>query len=59
MNWKKRVEAGVMFSVETAGHFDLESELRIWVSGQPAPIERSLGRDAAARDIIGLLAQKA
>jgi hypothetical protein len=49
----------VMFSIETAGHFDLESELRIWVSGQPAPIERSLGRDAAARDIIGLLAQKA
>jgi hypothetical protein len=49
----------VMFSIETAGHFDMEAELRIWVSGQPAPIERSLGRDAGARDIVALLAQKA
>ena len=48
----------VMFSIETAGHFDLEAELRIWVSGQAAPIERSLGRDAGARDIVALLAQK-
>ncbi|QSX78985.1 PH domain-containing protein [Agrilutibacter solisilvae] len=49
----------VMFSIETAGHFDMESELRIWISGQAAPIERSLGRDAGARDIVALLAQKA
>ena len=49
----------VMFSIETAGHFDMEAELRIWVSGQAAPIERSLGRDAGARDIVALLAQKA
>jgi hypothetical protein len=26
------------FSVETAGHFDLESELKIWISGSPDPI---------------------
>ena len=25
------------FSVETAGHFDLEAELRIWVSGRAEP----------------------
>lgn len=49
----------VMFSVETAGHFDLEAELRIWVSGQPAPIARSLGRNAGAGDIVALLAQQA
>ena len=49
----------VMFSIETAGHFDLESELRIWVSGQPAPIERSLGRDAGAQEIVALLASRA
>lgn len=49
----------VMFSIETAGHFDMEAELRIWVSGQATPIERSLGRDAGARDIVALLAQKA
>ena len=25
------------FSIETAGHFDLEAELRIWVSGRAEP----------------------
>jgi hypothetical protein len=49
----------VMFAIETAGHFDLESELRVWVSGQPAPITRSLGRDSGAQDILALLAQHA
>ena len=49
----------VMFSIETAGHFDLEAELRIWVSGQAAPLTRSLGRDAGAQDIVALLAQNA
>ncbi|SEO76850.1 PH domain-containing protein [Luteibacter sp. UNC138MFCol5.1] len=29
------------FSVETAGHFDLEGELKIWVSGRELPFERS------------------
>ena len=49
----------VMFSIETAGHFDLEAELRIWVSGQPTPLTRSLGRDAGAQEIVALLAQHA
>lgn len=49
----------VMFSVETAGHFDMDAELRIWVSGQPAPIARTLGRSAGAQDIVALLAQNA
>lgn len=47
----------VMFSLETAGHFDLEAELRLWVSGQPNPITRHLGRSAGSEDIIALLAQ--
>ena len=49
----------VMFSIETAGHFDLEAELRIWVSGQASPITHSLGRNAGAQDIVALLAQNA
>lgn len=49
----------VMFSIETAGHFDLEAELRVWVSGQASPIVRSLGRDSGAPDILALLAQHA
>jgi hypothetical protein len=48
-----------MFSVETAGHFDMDSELRIWVSGQSAPIARTLGRDGGVREILALLAQHA
>ncbi|HEY4560129.1 MAG TPA: PH domain-containing protein [Lysobacter sp.] len=47
----------VMYSVETAGHFDLDSDLRIWVSSQPEPITRSLGRGAGVRDIVAILAQ--
>lgn len=49
----------VMFSIETAGHFDMEAELRIWLSGQPAPLARSLGRNAGAHEIVALLAQHA
>jgi hypothetical protein len=49
----------VMFSLETAGHFDLEAELKIWVSGQAAPLEHSLGRNSGAQDIVALLAQHA
>ena len=46
-----------MYSLETAGHFDLEAELKIWVSSQPAPIQHSLGRNSGAQDIVALLAQ--
>ncbi|MHB8912197.1 MAG: PH domain-containing protein [Lysobacter sp.] len=47
----------VMFSLETAGHFDLEAELKVWLSGQAAPIQHSLGRNSGAQDIVALLAQ--
>lgn len=47
----------VMYSVETAGHFDLDSDLSIWVSGQPEPITRAIGRGAGARDLVAVLAQ--
>jgi hypothetical protein len=29
------------YAVETAGHFDLESELKIWVSGSDTPIQET------------------
>lgn len=45
-----------MFSLETAGHFDMEAELKVWISGQAAPIQRSLGRNSGAQDIVALLA---
>jgi len=39
------------FSVETAGSFDMDSELKVWVSGRPDPIERTLKRGA---DVMGI-----
>ena len=33
------------FKIETAGHFDLDAELKIWVSGQEQPIEKELKKD--------------
>ncbi len=33
------------FKVETAGHFDLDAELKIWISGQTEPIEKELKKD--------------
>jgi hypothetical protein len=32
------------FAVETAGHFDLESELKVWISGQPHPVQKTFAR---------------
>ena len=39
------------FAVETAGTFDFDSELKIWVSGRPDPIERTLGRGS---NVLGI-----
>jgi hypothetical protein len=33
------------FSVETAGHFDLDAELKIWISGSPLPIEKRFNKN--------------
>ncbi len=32
------------FSVETAGHFDLDAELKIWVSGLVHPIQKQFNK---------------
>jgi hypothetical protein len=39
------------FAVETAGGFDRDSELKIWLSGSHSPIERQLKK---GMDIIGI-----
>ncbi|MBP2550045.1 hypothetical protein J2858_002978 [Neorhizobium galegae] len=44
------------FAVETAGTFDLDSELKIWVSGSATPIERTLGKGSDVRGIQRALA---
>jgi len=47
------------FSVETAGHFDLEAELSIWVSGTPEPIQRQLSRQISVAELQSVLAEYA
>lgn len=44
------------FSVETAGTFDLDSELKVWVSGTTAPIQKTLKKGADVRGIQRALA---
>nr|WP_246722980.1 PH domain-containing protein [Aliikangiella sp. G2MR2-5] len=39
------------FCVESNGHFDMESELKIWISGQSTPICKDLKRGT---DIVGI-----
>jgi Bacterial PH domain len=47
----------VMFTFENAGHFDIESEMSIWLSGQAEPIRRTFGRGDVAKEILALMAQ--
>ena len=46
------------FSVETAGHLDLDAELKIWVSSEAAPsITRKFTRQVSIYDVQRVLAQ--
>ncbi|TCP29549.1 PH (Pleckstrin Homology) domain-containing protein [Scopulibacillus darangshiensis] len=45
------------FSVETAGHFDLDAELKIWISGASTPaVSKQFKKDNAIYDIQKVLA---
>lgn len=44
------------FSVETAGHFDLEAELKIWISGNPTPVPVQFNRKVSVYEVQALLA---
>ncbi|MDM7861462.1 PH domain-containing protein [Alteromonas sp. ASW11-36] len=35
------------FNVETAGHFDMDAELTIWISGQSNPLKVELNKETA------------
>jgi hypothetical protein len=46
------------FSIETAGHFDLEAELKIWISGEQEPsIRKTFNRQVNIYDVQKVLAQ--
>ena len=44
------------FAVETAGHFDLEAELKIWISGTQDPIQRTFTRGQSILEVQKALA---
>jgi len=47
----------VRFSKESAGTFDLDSEFKIWVRGQEAPIVREFKKDDHVDVVYRLLSQ--
>lgn len=45
------------FVVETAGHFDGDAEMKIWLSGSSMPIEREFKKGSDITGVQKLLAQ--
>ena len=45
------------FSVETSGHFDLDAELKLYISGNPVPIQRRFSKGVHIYPVQALLAQ--
>lgn len=44
------------FSIETAGHFELDADLKIWVSGMPQPLELKFNFRANIYEVQSVLA---
>jgi hypothetical protein len=44
------------FSVETAGSFDLDAELKIWVTGRPEPLEKKFNKQLDIYQLQAVLA---
>jgi hypothetical protein len=45
------------FAVETAGHFDMDAELSIWVSGNPVPVKKTFTKNVDIYQLQAVLAQ--
>jgi hypothetical protein len=44
------------FSIETAGNFDLDAELKIWISGTQMPIEKQFNKSLNIYELQAVLA---
>lgn len=44
------------FSIETAGHLDLESELTIWISSTNDPVKKTFNKNSNVYEIQAVLA---
>lgn len=45
------------FSVETAGHFDLDAELKIWISSSTTPIQKTFTKGVDIYQVQAILTQ--
>lgn len=45
------------FSIETAGHLDLDAELKIWISGNGVPIEKQFNKSLNIYELQSVLAE--
>ena len=45
------------FSIETSGHFDLDAELKIWISGTALPIEKQFNSSLNIYELQSVLAE--
>lgn len=44
------------FSIETAGHFDLDAELKIWLNGDDVPIQKKFNKQLDIYELQAVLA---
>ena len=44
------------FSVETAGTFDLDAELKIWISGKAEPVQKHFNKKLSIYEVQAVLA---
>ena len=44
------------FSIETAGTFDMDAELKIWISGQPMPFQQTFNKKLSIYQVQAVLA---
>lgn len=49
----------VKYSIESAGHFDLDSEVKLWLSGHSAPISLEFRKTKDITDIIQIITKYA
>ncbi|WP_423799456.1 PH domain-containing protein [Neobacillus sp. SAB-20_R2A] len=45
------------FSIETAGNFDLDAELKIWVSGSALPLQKQFNKNLNIYELQSVLAE--
>lgn len=44
------------FSIETAGHFDLDAELKIWIGSDQTPLQKKFNKSVNIYDVQKVLA---